>query len=933
MSHFTNPSRFRNIEVKLSPRDQWYEQLRVSSISVDGTNGITVNSKFLAYVDSSGSNTSVAVLPLTSTGKNHIPILASAYQQPVIRAHSQVVQDLVFDNWDERLLYTCSTDGECRQWQIPEGGLKNDLIEYSQSFSTPNRFPVKGLAVHPTASGLIVLRGSRDIALINSQTNQLALSLSNEFNSDIYSTSWSFTGDLLCLTTKDKYLRLFDMRAGESKHLVGSVVCHSGSRTSRSQWLGDTNLLMTVGHSSSLDREIITWDNRNLSKSLKRERIDGSTSPIIPLFDGDNNLLVLAGRGDSSMRLYELISSDLAPISNIPVIDMTRGAALSPKQSCDRMKCEVLRVMKLTDSSVQPVSGLVPRKERNKYHEDLYPDTLYGASAASTATEWLQGINKSPIRVSLLNPSQVNVISNSTSETLVETVNDLSVSERSSRASSRFSSNLKYRHVYGKDNSKDNTYYNLSPQTTSDSSSPLIACNDTYWAVPYQGGGGPVYVSSHRCFGKVLPSCAVINGHKSPVQDLAFSPYSNILATGSSDCTVKIWTLPSLDDNDTSNPIQTNWTESDATRAFNSHSQSIRTCNFHPLIPGLLVTSAMDSTVRFFDIEAGDETNKFDLTDSAYVNNLSFSYDGGLISLACKDRVIRIADPRTNSIVNSTSLSNNVVGRNLNLAWCSTRTSFGTILSTSSGSSGLRQIHLWDPRNLSDPTQTISVDNASGQLYPMYDDDTGLCFIAGKGDTILRYYEMSFSSNDSIVFCAKSNEYLSGSREPISGICLMPKRSMDVRNVEVARLLKLTTNSVIPISFKQPRAENLKQYFQDDVFVPTRSKSSPLNVSVWQTYLSDPNYVLPDAIYESLKPDDMTNLSDKPPDKPVVQKATVFREDLNKKAEENQKREETFNRLQDMASRYNPSTSHKIKIKAEAKLVEDSEDSDNDWDN
>jgi hypothetical protein len=29
----------------------------------------------------------------------------------------------------------------------------------------------------------------------------------------------------------------------------------------------------------------------------------------------------------------------------------------------------------------------------------------------------------------------------------------------------------------------------------------VIACSDTYWAVPYRGGGGPVYVSRHDNYG------------------------------------------------------------------------------------------------------------------------------------------------------------------------------------------------------------------------------------------------------------------------------------------------------------------------------------------------------------------------------------------------------------------------------------------------
>ena len=51
--------------------------------------------------------------------------------------------------------------------------------------------------------------------------------------------------------------------------------------------------------------------------------------------------------------------------------------------------------------------------------------------------------------------------------------------------------------------------------------------------------GGPVYVSLLSGYGKVLPDCSVVNGHKAPVQDISFSPFhAGLMATGSNDSTV-----------------------------------------------------------------------------------------------------------------------------------------------------------------------------------------------------------------------------------------------------------------------------------------------------------------------------------------------------------------------------------------------------------
>lgn len=48
-----------------------------------------------------------------------------------------------------------------------------------------------------------------------------------------------------------------------------------------------------------------------------------------------------------------------------------------------------------------------------------------------------------------------------------------------------------------------------------------------------------MYVSQLSSYGKVEPDCAVINGHKAPVQDISFSPFhAGLMATGSNDSTV-----------------------------------------------------------------------------------------------------------------------------------------------------------------------------------------------------------------------------------------------------------------------------------------------------------------------------------------------------------------------------------------------------------
>lgn len=60
MASFIRDSKFRNTVTTLTPREQWYEQLKVGDVSTssDG-NGITASSAFLAYVDNAGGAYSI----------------------------------------------------------------------------------------------------------------------------------------------------------------------------------------------------------------------------------------------------------------------------------------------------------------------------------------------------------------------------------------------------------------------------------------------------------------------------------------------------------------------------------------------------------------------------------------------------------------------------------------------------------------------------------------------------------------------------------------------------------------------------------------------------------------------------------------------------------------------------------------------------------
>ena len=102
--------------------------------------------------------------------------------------------------------------------------------------------------------------------------------------------------------------------------------------------------------------------------------------------------------------------------------------------------------------------------------------------------------------------------------------------------------------------------------------------------------------------------------------------------------------------------------------------------------------------------------------------------------------------------------------------------------------------------------ETVKIDQGSGAIFPFYDQDTNILFLAGKGDGNVRYYEIADNIYPLEIY--RSNV-------SAKGMCIVPKKGLNILGNETARLMKLTTNSVEPLSFFVPRKS---EGFQEDLY-------------------------------------------------------------------------------------------------------------------
>jgi len=353
----------------------------------------------------------------------------------------------------------------------------------------------------------------------------------------------------------------------------------------------------------------------------------------------------------------------------------------------------------------------------------------------------------------------------------------------------------KYRHIFGQEYKKDKCYEELLT-TRNAWDSNFVTANPLYFALIVEAsGGGAFAVVPWSQTGK-LNNIPRVTGHKGAVLDLDWNPFNdNLVASASEDCYVKVWGIPEggLKQNLT-DPLQT----------LSGHKRKVGTCLFNPVANNTLMTTSTDLTVKIWDIEKGSTSFSLDGQHADIICSADWNSNGSLVATSSKDKKLRVIDPRANKVVQEVEAHAGIKGSRC--CWLGNKE---RLLSCGFSKNSEREICIWDPKDLSKPLSRQAVDSAAGQLMPFYDSDTCVLFVGGKGDGNIRYYEIV----DEAPYIHYLSEYKSNT--PTRGLCLVPKRVMNVSECEIVRFLKVHPNKVEPISFQVPRKSDI---FQDDIF-------------------------------------------------------------------------------------------------------------------
>uniref|UniRef100_UPI0037E932C0 uncharacterized protein coro1cb isoform X1 n=2 Tax=Semicossyphus pulcher TaxID=241346 RepID=UPI0037E932C0 len=383
-------SKFRHVFGQAVRNDQCYDDIRVSRVTWDSS-FCAVNPKFVAIIIDASGGGAFLVLPLQKTGR-----IDKVY--PTVCGHTGPVLDVDWCPHNDHVIASGSEDCTVMVWQIPENGLETPLSEPVVVLEGHSK-RVGIVSWHPTARNVLLSAGcDNQIVIWNVGTGEAMINLEDMHPDVIFSVSWSRNGSLLCTACKDKKVRIIDPR--KKKVVAEKDKAHEGARPMRAIFLADGNIF-TTGFSRMSERQLALWKTDNLDEPICVQEMDSSNGVLLPFYDPDTSVVYLCGKGDSSIRYFEI--TDEAPfvhyLNTFSTKEPQRGMGYMPKRGLDVNKCEIARFYKLHERKCEPIIMTVPRKS-DLFQDDLYPDTA-GPDPALEAEEWFAGKNGGPILISL----------------------------------------------------------------------------------------------------------------------------------------------------------------------------------------------------------------------------------------------------------------------------------------------------------------------------------------------------------------------------------------------------------------------------------------------------------------------------------------------------------------------------------------------------
>lgn len=280
---------------------------------------------------------------------------------------------------------------------------------------------------------------------------------------------------------------------------------------------------------------------------------------------------------------------------------------------------------------------------------------------------------------------------------------------------SRFVRQSAYRHTYGTPAKREDAYDNIKISASAFDTN-LVSASCKYLAVNWQAsGGGAFLVTPLNQTGKLPDLFPLCRAHTAPVLDTHWSPFDDsLVASVGEDGKLALTRVDDALLQDAWSGDRKELPDLEPIWSVGAHGRKAGHVRFHPSASNVLATASTD--VKVWDVEH-QKTVCTSEVHADMVQSIDWDWCGRLYATTCKDKKLRLFDPRSGAAPVTVADSHSGV-KGARVTWLGAH---DRMVTTGFSRTSERQVFMWDSRDISKgPIKQMGIDQSSGMLMPFF---------------------------------------------------------------------------------------------------------------------------------------------------------------------------------------------------------------------
>ena len=222
-------------------------------------------------------------------------------------------------------------------------------------------------------------------------------------------------------------------------------------------------------------------------------------------------------------------------------------------------------------------------------------------------------------------------------------------------------------------------------------------------------------LNSHSFCSQLPDLFPLCRAHTAPVLDTHWSPFDDsLVASVGEDGKLALTKIDDALLQDAWSGDRKDLPDLEPIWSTSAHGRKAGHVRFHPSASNVLATASTD--VKIWDLESQKAVCTSE-THSDMVQSIDWDWCGALYATTCKDKKLRLFDPRAGAEAVTVADSHSGV-KGSRVTWCGDK---DRMITTGFSRTSERQVFMWDSRDISKgPIKQMGIDQSSGMLMPFF---------------------------------------------------------------------------------------------------------------------------------------------------------------------------------------------------------------------